>query len=165
MSQCLVTAMASLLTKCKQRGLAGAATRRVRSQQHEHLPSHCLNAGYGDCRGQFAPQMINMLSKLGLPQNSSAENRRLAIDMASLIVQWEQRRLATPDAATRTSSTPIAVPQTVSRKRPREEIELTAMEITDAPSLSEHVSKQVGQASIAELANYKMLLELWQCRI
>ncbi|XP_031475658.1 uncharacterized protein LOC116247605 isoform X2 [Nymphaea colorata] len=53
------------------------------------------------CRAQFVPQMVNSLSRLGLPYSTSPENRRLAIDLAGLVVAWEQRRQsemkATPD--------------------------------------------------------------------
>ncbi|KAF7809661.1 transformation/transcription domain-associated protein-like [Senna tora] len=44
------------------------------------------------CRAQFVPQMVNSLSRLGLPYNTTAENRRLAIELAGLVVNWERRR-------------------------------------------------------------------------
>lgn len=44
------------------------------------------------CRAQFVPQMVNSLSRLGLPYNTAAENRRLAIDLAGLVVNWEKQR-------------------------------------------------------------------------
>lgn len=44
------------------------------------------------CRAQFVPQMVNSLSRLGLPFNTTAENRRLAIELAGLVVGWEGRR-------------------------------------------------------------------------
>ncbi|XVE82488.1 hypothetical protein DITRI_Ditri16bG0008800 [Diplodiscus trichospermus] len=44
------------------------------------------------CRAQFVPQMVNSLSRLGLPYNTTAENRRLAIELAGLVVGWERRR-------------------------------------------------------------------------
>ncbi|CAI9110926.1 OLC1v1011036C1 [Oldenlandia corymbosa var. corymbosa] len=44
------------------------------------------------CRAQFVPQMVNSLSRLGLPYNTSAENRRLAIELAGLVVNWEKQR-------------------------------------------------------------------------
>ena len=46
------------------------------------------------CRGQFVPQMVNALSRLGLPPNTPPENRRLAIELAGLVVAWEKRRQA-----------------------------------------------------------------------
>ncbi|XVF18022.1 hypothetical protein REPUB_Repub10bG0175600 [Reevesia pubescens] len=46
---------------------------------------------YG-CRAQFVPQMVNSLSRLGLPYNTTAENRRLAIELAGLVVGWERQR-------------------------------------------------------------------------
>lgn len=46
---------------------------------------------YG-CRAQFVPQMVNSLSRLGLPYTSTAENRRLAIELAGLVVGWERQR-------------------------------------------------------------------------
>ncbi|EPS61409.1 hypothetical protein M569_13388, partial [Genlisea aurea] len=45
------------------------------------------------CRAQFVPQMVNSLSRLGLPFNTAAENRRLAIELAGLVVGWEKQRL------------------------------------------------------------------------
>ncbi|XP_068646622.1 uncharacterized protein [Aristolochia californica] len=44
------------------------------------------------CRAQFVPQMVNSLSRLGLPFNTTAENRRLAIELAGLVVAWERQR-------------------------------------------------------------------------
>ncbi|KAJ4713985.1 transformation/transcription domain-associated protein-like [Melia azedarach] len=44
------------------------------------------------CRAQFVPQMVNSLSRLGLPYNTAAENRRLAIELAGLVVSWERQR-------------------------------------------------------------------------
>lgn len=44
------------------------------------------------CRAQFVPQMVNSLSRLGLPCNTTTENRRLAIELAGLVVGWERQR-------------------------------------------------------------------------
>lgn len=44
------------------------------------------------CRAQFVPQMVNSLSRLGLPYNTTSENRRLAIELAGLVVAWERQR-------------------------------------------------------------------------
>ncbi|CAH9116378.1 unnamed protein product [Cuscuta epithymum] len=44
------------------------------------------------CRAQFVPQMVNSLSRLGLPFTTTAENRRLAIELAGLVVNWERHR-------------------------------------------------------------------------
>lgn len=44
------------------------------------------------CRAQFVPQMVNSLSRLGLPYNTTSENRRLAIELAGLVVGWERQR-------------------------------------------------------------------------
>ena len=45
-------------------------------------------------RAQFVPQMINSLPKLGLLPNSSLENRTLALDLATLILKWEETSIA-----------------------------------------------------------------------
>ncbi|ERM98864.1 hypothetical protein AMTR_s03799p00000720, partial [Amborella trichopoda] len=44
------------------------------------------------CRAQFVPQMVNSLSRLGLPYTTTPENRRLAIELAGLVVAWEKQR-------------------------------------------------------------------------
>lgn len=44
-------------------------------------------------RTQFLAQMVNTLSRLRLPANASMENRRMAVDMARVIVEWEVRRV------------------------------------------------------------------------
>jgi transformation/transcription domain-associated protein len=36
--------------------------------------------------------MVNSLSRLGLPCNTTTENRRLAIELAGLVVGWERQR-------------------------------------------------------------------------
>lgn len=51
------------------------------------------------CRAQFVPQMVNSLSRLGLPYNTSTENRRLAIELAGLVVNWEKQRQSEMRAA------------------------------------------------------------------
>ena len=43
---------------------------------------------------QFVPQIVNGLMKLGLHNQASPENRKLSLDLAGLIIYWEQRRLA-----------------------------------------------------------------------
>ena len=40
--------------------------------------------------------MVTSLMKLGLPQNAALENRRLAIDLAALMVRWEVQRITQP---------------------------------------------------------------------
>ncbi|GAB5370731.1 hypothetical protein AAMO2058_001518200 [Amorphochlora amoebiformis] len=44
-------------------------------------------------RTQFVPQMVNSLNRLGLPQNRPPENRKLALDLADLIIRWDRRCL------------------------------------------------------------------------
>ena len=44
------------------------------------------------CRAQFVPQMVNSLSRLGLPYNTTSESRRLAIELVGLVVNWERQR-------------------------------------------------------------------------
>lgn len=43
-------------------------------------------------RAQFVPQMVNSLSRLGLPPSCPLENRELAVDLAALITYWETYR-------------------------------------------------------------------------
>ena len=45
-------------------------------------------------RAPFVPQMCASLTKLGLPTNAPLENRKLALDVAALLIQWEQQRLS-----------------------------------------------------------------------
>lgn len=40
------------------------------------------------------PQIVNGLMKLGLHNQASPENRKLSLDLAGLVIYWEQRRLA-----------------------------------------------------------------------
>ncbi|KAK4791103.1 hypothetical protein SAY86_031516 [Trapa natans] len=44
------------------------------------------------CRAQFVPQMVNSLSRLGLSYTITLESRRLAIELAGLVVGWERQR-------------------------------------------------------------------------
>jgi hypothetical protein len=53
-----------------------------------------------DSRAQFMSQMINTLSRIGMPQQASLENRKLSLDLAGLLLAWEaKRRQALPAAA------------------------------------------------------------------
>ena len=42
------------------------------------------------------PQMCASLTKLGLPTNAPLDNRKLALDVAALLIQWEQQCLSGP---------------------------------------------------------------------
>lgn len=67
-------------------------------------------------RAQFVPQMVNSLSRLGLPLNSQAESRRLSIDLATLIIRWERQRQAA------LAVKPLKAEEQQQRKRQREEL-------------------------------------------
>lgn len=43
--------------------------------------------------------MVNSLNRIGLASNCSSENRKLAIDLAQLIITWELQRIATAKVA------------------------------------------------------------------
>eukprot|EP00879_Flechtneria_rotunda_P030018 GHRR01032516.1.p1 GENE.GHRR01032516.1~~GHRR01032516.1.p1 ORF type:complete len:132 (-),score=45.64 GHRR01032516.1:198-593(-) len=40
-------------------------------------------------RVQFMSQMCNTLSRIGMPQQASPENRKLSLDLAGLLLAWE----------------------------------------------------------------------------
>ena len=40
------------------------------------------------------PQLVSSLLKLGMPPNATLENRRLALDLAALVLHWERQSLA-----------------------------------------------------------------------
>lgn len=48
-------------------------------------------------RAQFVPQMVNLLSRLGLPTSSSHANRALSVDLVELIIKWENERISGAD--------------------------------------------------------------------
>ena len=53
-------------------------------------------------RAQFVPQMVNSLSRLGLPSSSPLENRALSVSLIELVLDWEDarvRRVAEAEAA------------------------------------------------------------------
>ncbi|CAO2831293.1 unnamed protein product [Amaranthus hypochondriacus] len=56
------------------------------------------------CRAQFVPHMVNSLSRLGLPYTTTPENRRLAIELAGLVVGWERQRQREMKSATGTDT-------------------------------------------------------------
>jgi transformation/transcription domain-associated protein len=43
-------------------------------------------------RAQFMSQMINTLSRIGMPTQASLENRKLSLDLAGLLLAWEDKR-------------------------------------------------------------------------
>ncbi|UIZ26478.1 hypothetical protein KXD40_001859 [Peronospora effusa] len=45
-------------------------------------------------RGQFVPLMVNSLNRLAIPPSSTPDNRRLAVNIADLVISWEQTRQA-----------------------------------------------------------------------
>ncbi len=42
-------------------------------------------------RAQFIPQMVNSLTKLGLPNTRPVDNKRIALDLADLVISWDRR--------------------------------------------------------------------------
>lgn len=64
-------------------------------------------------RTQFLAQMVNTLSRLRLPANASMENRRMAVDMARVIVEWEVRRVKSSTASqpSGTTGNPAQIPK------------------------------------------------------
>ena len=58
-------------------------------------------------RGQFLPQMVNSLQRLGLPGSATSEQRRLSLDLVALVIRWEKARIAAA-AAPPTTSPPAA---------------------------------------------------------
>ena len=56
-------------------------------------------------RGQFIPQLVNCLNRLGLPHNSTVENRRIALGLCRLFLVWEKTRVAEA-AQSRSSKSP-----------------------------------------------------------
>lgn len=57
-----------------------------------------------DYREHFLPQIVNALPKLGLLQNTTPENKLLTVELAELILKWEQTRLKNkPEEETPTS--------------------------------------------------------------
>jgi len=65
---------------------------------------------------QFVAQMVNSLNRIGLSPNCSAENRKLAIDLAALIISWELKRIEISKVAraARTSGGGASAPATLS---------------------------------------------------
>lgn len=51
-------------------------------------------------RAQFVPQMVNSLNRIGFANSSSVENRKLAIDLADLVMTWDKRRIEGKNAET-----------------------------------------------------------------
>lgn len=45
-------------------------------------------------REHFLPQIVNTLPKLGLLQNATPEHKMLTVELAELIVKWEQKRIS-----------------------------------------------------------------------
>jgi transformation/transcription domain-associated protein len=60
-----------------------------------------------DSRAQFMSQMINTLSRIGMPQQASLENRKLSLDLAGLLLAWEDKRresIAAAEAAAKAAA-------------------------------------------------------------
>ncbi|KAJ4961477.1 hypothetical protein NE237_021387 [Protea cynaroides] len=103
------------------------------------------------CRAQFVPQMVNSLSRLGLPYNTTPENRRLAIELAGLVVGWERQRQnevkTVPDTEGPNQTSDVFNPGPVSGdpKRPLEGSSLT-------DELSKRVKVEPGLQSICVMS-------------
>lgn len=46
------------------------------------------------CRGQFIHTIVTSLGRIGLLPNSPFENKKLAVDLVDLVVNWEKKRLS-----------------------------------------------------------------------
>jgi phosphatidylinositol kinase/protein kinase (PI-3 family) len=58
------------------------------------LVRHADNPDFYASRAQFVPQMVNSLNRLGAGTSCPPENRKLAIDLAEMMIKWEKRRMA-----------------------------------------------------------------------
>ena len=57
------------------------------------LVRHADNPDFYASRAQFIPQMVNSLNRLGAGTSCPPENRKLAIDLAEMMIKWENRRI------------------------------------------------------------------------
>jgi phosphatidylinositol kinase/protein kinase (PI-3 family) len=58
------------------------------------LVRHADNPDFYASRAQFIPQMVNSLNRLGAGTSCPPENRKLAIDLAEMMIKWENRRIS-----------------------------------------------------------------------
>ncbi|CEG01408.1 Tetratricopeptide-like helical [Ostreococcus tauri] len=72
-------------------------------------------------RAQFVPQMVNLLSRLGLPTSSSHVNRALSVDLVELIINWENDRVS--GAGLRTASEQMKPGKRKAKQSPEKEEE------------------------------------------
>lgn len=91
------------------------------------------------CRAQFVPQMVNSLSRLGLPYTTTAENRRLAIELAGLVVGWERQRQSEMKAVAGTDTMSTQNSDVLSSGT----IGVEFKRSTDGPAVPEDPSKRV----------------------
>lgn len=47
-----------------------------------------------------SPPIVNSLARVGLPHTATMENRKLAVDLAHLVIAWEQERIRRTRART-----------------------------------------------------------------
>lgn len=77
-------------------------TRKIMIEEGHTLPQliHILQLlvrhpnEFYPCRGQFIHTIVTSLGRIGLLPNSPFENRKLAVDLVDLVVNWEKKRLA-----------------------------------------------------------------------
>lgn len=96
-------------------------------------------------RAQFVPQMVNNLSRIGLPQNTVVESRRLSMDLVALIMRWEKQRIANSKAG-------VSSVDLMSRKRAREPTPPTASALAE-PAKEEAPKAEPGEGNAAKPAD------------
>ena len=59
--------------------------------RHKHI--------FSEYRDRFMPHLVSSLNKLGLPMNSSVENRELSLKLIELTLEWDQAKLQSLEPA------------------------------------------------------------------
>ncbi|XP_037728552.1 transcription-associated protein 1 isoform X4 [Drosophila subpulchrella] len=73
---------------------------------------------YFPVRHQLVQHLINYMQRLGFPPTASIEHKKLAVDLAEVIIKWELHRIKEDDRETKVDSTEDELMQESSIKRP-----------------------------------------------
>ncbi|XP_070855284.1 transcription-associated protein 1 isoform X5 [Drosophila suzukii] len=73
---------------------------------------------YFPVRHQLVQHLINYMQRLGFPPTASIEHKKLAVDLAEVIIKWELHRIKEDDRETKVDSTEDELMHESSIKRP-----------------------------------------------
>lgn len=104
---------------------------------------------YYPVRHHLIQHMVNSIQRLGFTGSASAEHRRIAVDLAEVIIRWEAQAMTTANSSLTTNNSQTAT--TTTTNQPNKETESNAMQV-DPPTTTSATDSTASTSQSTELS-------------